>query len=145
MIPHGAATVCAVQPQPQRLYLYYRAMADSLTRKQARFIDEYLVDRNGAQAAIRAGYSARCARETAYKLLTNGHISSIIDQRSKDEARRLGYTRERILAELQSTIDLANDTGDSRALIWAWSEIARLLDLYPAGQRRAGRRRQYRC
>ena len=33
-----------------------------LTPKQTRFIDEYLVDRNGAQAAIRAGYSARSAR-----------------------------------------------------------------------------------
>jgi len=37
-----------------------------LTQKQSRFIDEYLIDLNGAQAAVRNGYSPKCAKEQAY-------------------------------------------------------------------------------
>ena len=40
----------------------------SLTPKQARFAQEYLVDLNGTQAAIRAGYSQRTANELAARL-----------------------------------------------------------------------------
>ena len=40
-----------------------------LTRKQHAFVREYLLDKNGTQAAIRAGYSAPTAAEQAYDLL----------------------------------------------------------------------------
>lgn len=40
-----------------------------MTPRQHRFVREYLVDRNGAGAAVRAGYSRRTARQTAYELL----------------------------------------------------------------------------
>jgi phage terminase small subunit len=42
-----------------------------LTPKQERFIDEYLIDLNATQAAIRAGYSKRSARQIAEKLCQN--------------------------------------------------------------------------
>lgn len=46
-----------------------------MTPRQARFVDEYLVDANGTQAAIRAGYGAAGARVAAHRLLTNVAIS----------------------------------------------------------------------
>jgi phage terminase small subunit len=58
-------------------------LASSLTAKQQRFIEEYTVDFNGAQAATRAGYAPRSARITASRLLTNDNIIIEIDERIK--------------------------------------------------------------
>ena len=44
----------------------------SLTAKQARFVEEYLVDLNGTAAAIRAGYSKNRARQQAYIVFLKG-------------------------------------------------------------------------
>ena len=55
------------------------AKADKpLTPKQQRFCEEYVKDHNGAQAAIRAGYSVRTAREQAAALLTKHHIKALV-------------------------------------------------------------------
>ncbi|MCD8376159.1 MAG: terminase small subunit [Oscillospiraceae bacterium] len=53
---------------------------NGLTVKQRRFADEYLVDCNATQAAIRAGYSARTANEQAVKLLDNRKIAAYIEE-----------------------------------------------------------------
>ncbi len=51
-----------------------------LTPKQRRFADEYLIDCNGTQAAIRAGYSEKSSRTAAYRLLLNPVIRAYIDE-----------------------------------------------------------------
>ena len=53
-----------------------------LNPKQARFVEEYLRDFNGTQAAIRTGYSARSARTQAARLLANDSILAAISERS---------------------------------------------------------------
>jgi len=50
--------------------------SDVLPSKQSRFIDEYMVDMNGAAAAERAGYSAKTSRAIAYELLTKPDIQA---------------------------------------------------------------------
>ena len=55
----------------------------SLSPKQSRFIDEYLIDLNGAQAAIRAGYSPRCAKEQASRLLTYANVQAEIEEMNR--------------------------------------------------------------
>lgn len=72
-----------------------------LTRRQAAFVDEYLVDMNGAQAAIRAGYAARSARVTAARLLTNANIAAAVQQRCAERSERTGLTAARVLEELR--------------------------------------------
>ncbi len=67
---------------------------------QARFIDEYLVDLNGAQAAIRAGYSEKNAREQASRLLSKANIRAEIDRRKNERSERTAITADRILQEL---------------------------------------------
>ena len=49
-----------------------------LTAKQARFVEEYLIDMNGAAAARRAGYSKKASAEAGYQLLTNTHVQAAI-------------------------------------------------------------------
>jgi phage terminase small subunit len=51
-----------------------------LTDKQKAFVTEYLKDKNGAAAAERAGYSAKTAKQEAYKLLQDDRIRAAIDQ-----------------------------------------------------------------
>ena len=52
-----------------------------MTPKQKRFCDEYLIDTDGAKAAIRAGYSERSAKQIASELLTKPDLREYIDQR----------------------------------------------------------------
>jgi phage terminase small subunit len=72
-----------------------------LNLRQLRFIDEYLVDMNAAQAAVRAGYSKKAAKELGYRLLTNAHIAAAIEVKRKELAPGTGITRERILREIE--------------------------------------------
>jgi len=105
----------------------------SLTPKQQRFADEYLIDLNATQAAIRAGYSPRTANEQAARLLAKVSVRSYIDQRMAELSRRTGVTQERIIRELariafldptrvinMGTAELADDASeDDRAAIAA--------------------------
>jgi phage terminase small subunit len=75
-------------------------MAGKLTPKQARFVDEYLVDLNGTQAAIRAGYSARGADVQAVRLLGNARISAAIASRQTKRTARTEVTQDRVISEL---------------------------------------------
>ena len=52
--------------------------AKTLTTKQRLFVDEYIIDFNGTQAAIRAGYSTRTAQEQSSRLLSNVMVAEAI-------------------------------------------------------------------
>lgn len=68
--------------------------------KQQRFIQEYLVDLNGTQAAIRAGYSPHTAVKQASRLLTKADIKRAIESGKKKLADAIQMDRRRILEEL---------------------------------------------
>lgn len=68
-----------------------------MNSQQKQFCDEYLIDLNGTQAAIRAGYSAKSARNYASDLLDVEEIQEYISNRQKLVSDRLGYSLERVL------------------------------------------------
>ena len=68
----------------------------ALTAKQNAFVDEYLVDFNATQAAIRAGYSEKTANSVCARLLVNVGISQEIQKRQHDRAERLSLSVETI-------------------------------------------------
>lgn len=72
-----------------------------MTPKQHRFVQEYLVDLNATQAAIRAGYSPRTARSVGSENLTKPDIASAIQTAGAQLAARTGITAERVLSELE--------------------------------------------
>lgn len=72
-----------------------------LTDKQKRFVEEYLVDLNATQAAIRAGYSAKTARSQGQRLLTKADIQAELARRQETYAKRVEWTVEEILADLK--------------------------------------------
>lgn len=71
-----------------------------LTPKQQRFADEWLIDMNATQAAIRAGYSPRSAEQQGWALLKNPKVRAYIDEQLAKQSRRTGVTQERIIREL---------------------------------------------
>ncbi|MEJ7933506.1 terminase small subunit [Sphingobium sp. AN558] len=71
-----------------------------MTPKQQRFVEEYLIDLNATQAAIRAGYSAKTANEQASRLLANVSVSHAIMEAQQRRSTRTEITQDRVLAEL---------------------------------------------
>lgn len=91
-----------------------------LTAKQRRFCDEYLIDLNATQAAIRAGYSEKNARNIASENLTKPNIKAYIDERMAEKESQLIATQDEVLkyltsvlrGESQSTEIVVEGTGD---------------------------------
>lgn len=76
------------------------AQDKTLTPKQARFIEEYLIDLNATQAAIRAGYSAKTAPEQASRLLSNVKVSTAVQAAMQARSSRTEITQDMVLREL---------------------------------------------
>jgi phage terminase small subunit len=73
---------------------------ESLPPKQRRFVEEYLKDLNGTQAAIRAGYSEKTANEQAAKLLAKGSIKAVVQALMAERSKRTEVTTDRVVEEL---------------------------------------------
>lgn len=72
-----------------------------LNAKQQRFVEEYLIDLNATQAAIRAGYKKSEYTDTnANKLLENTRISEAIDKAMAERSKRTGINQDRVIQEL---------------------------------------------
>lgn len=71
-----------------------------LNEKRQRFVDEYLIDLNGTQAAIRAGYSVKTANEQASRLLANVNIQQAISEQMAERSKRTGINQDRVVLEL---------------------------------------------
>lgn len=71
-----------------------------LTAKQARFVEEYLVDLNATQAAIRAGYSEKTAYSVGHENLSKPDIAEAIAQAKSERSQRTQITADRVLQEL---------------------------------------------
>ena len=82
----------------------------SLTPKQTRFIEEFLLDLNATAAAIRAGYSKRTAKQKAWKLRETPEIKAAITAAIEARSERTEITADQVLEEL-AKIGFAN-SGD---------------------------------
>lgn len=78
-----------------------------LTPKQQRFVQEYLIDLNGAQAAIRAGYSERTANVQAAQLLAKLSIAEAVKERQAMLEVETGITQKWVLDKLKENVEKA--------------------------------------
>lgn len=91
-----------------------------LTVKQKAFVDEYLIDLNATQAAIRAGYSAKTADVIGCENLTKPNIQQAISERMAERSKRTGVNQDRVVLELakiafvKMTDVVDPDTGEVR-------------------------------
>lgn len=72
----------------------------ALTARQERFVEEYMIDLDAKNAAIRAGYSARSAKTLGPRLTKMKNVAARIEEEKAKRARRTGITAERVLREL---------------------------------------------
>lgn len=98
--------------------------------RQSRFVDEYLTDRNGAAAAVRAGYSRRTARQIAHELLTKPDVAAAVRAGEAGLAATAQVAREDALRGFLTAIDVARAKGDPAAMIAGWREIGRMCGYY---------------
>lgn len=75
-------------------------MAVLENRKYECFCQEYLVDLNQTQAAIRAGYSPRSAGQTASALMKKPKVRARVDELMAERSRRTGVNQDRVVREL---------------------------------------------
>ena len=95
-------------------------MEKKMTAKQMRFCDEYLIDLNATQAAIRAGYSKKTARAMGAENLTKPDIKAYIDKRMAeketaliaDQNEVLKYLTAVLRGESQSEVVVVEGTGE---------------------------------
>lgn len=91
---------------------------NKLTDKEARFCDEYLIDLNATQAAIRAGYSEKSAGVIGFETLKKPKVQERIQALQKNIAERNGVTQDRIIKELAriAFVDIASMFQDDGTL-----------------------------
>ena len=95
-------------------------MATKMTAKQMRFCDEYLIDLNATQAAIRAGYSKKTAKSIGQENLTKPDLKTYIEKRMAekeaaliaDQNEVLKYLTSVLRGETQAEIVVVEGTGD---------------------------------
>lgn len=85
-----------------------------LTDRQDRFVQEYLVDLNATQAAIRAGYSAKTAAQIGERMLRKVEVQALLTERMKARSERTEITADRVLREIArlAFFDIRKLVGD---------------------------------
>ena len=71
-----------------------------MTEKQKRFVEEYLIDLNATQAAIRAGYSVKNADKIGSELLGKTGVQKAVSEAIAERSRRTGVNQDRVVREL---------------------------------------------
>ena len=71
-----------------------------LNDKQKQFCEEYIIDLNGTQAAIRAGYSAKTANEQAAQLLAKLSIQEYVQKIKNERSERVKYSQDELMRDI---------------------------------------------
>lgn len=100
-----------------------------LTPKQKVFVAEYVVCRNGAEAARRAKYSEKTARQMAAENLTKPVIQAAIEAKQRDLAQEYELDKRGVITELLDAVAVAKNNLDAGNMIRAWLEIAKILGI----------------
>jgi len=117
----------------------------NLTPKQIRFCEEYLIDLNGKQAGIRAGYSPKTAEQQASRMLSNVKVQTYLQELRKSVSKKLEISREMVVSELakigfsdirefyneDGTLKNIKDLSDSAAAALSGVEVDELWEYDP--------------
>lgn len=76
-----------------------------MTPKQARFVEEYLIDLNATQAAIRVGYSAATAYSQGQRLLKHVEVAAALKEAQEARAERVSVDQDWVLSRLMTVAE----------------------------------------
>lgn len=101
--PHGNVSPC---PDVVDMPLFDQQKdAETLTMKQRMFCDEYLIDMNGTQAAIRAGYSVGCATSQASRMLSMPKIHQYLETKRRKLEIKTEMSAQYVLQNLKDVAE----------------------------------------
>ena len=100
------------------------------TTKQQRFIDEYLIDFNATQAAIRAGYSEDTAKQQGSRLLSNVDVRAAIDTAIRERSSRALLSQDAVLCGLLEEARYTGEGSSHSARVSAWAHIGKHLGMF---------------
>lgn len=100
-----------------------------LTLRQQAFVDQYVVSRNAAEAARKAGYSPNGAKVAGCRLLTNVNLQAALRAKEAEMAVRLELDRNAVIGGIFDGIASARHLGDAGNVIRGWLAVARIAGL----------------
>lgn len=113
-------------------------MSKKLTPKQAAFVDEYLVDLNATQAAIRAGYSPRTATKQGHQVLNYPHVARAIQAAQAERVERTRVTQDDVITGLLEEATYTGDGASHAARVSAWAHLGKHLGMFTDRQEHTG-------
>ena len=102
----------------------------ALTPKRLRFVQEYLIDFNATQAATRAGYSAKTAKQQGQRLLTFVDVQKAIAEAGGKQAEKLDLSVERVLRGLFEEATRHGEGTSHAARVSAWGLLGKYHSLF---------------
>lgn len=101
-----------------------------LTPKQQRFVDEYLIDLNATQAAIRAGYSEKTAYSIGDENLKKPDIKKAIEQAQQERQKRTLVTQDDVIRGLLTEAEWQGEGSSHSARVSAWAHLGKHLNMF---------------
>ncbi len=101
-----------------------------LTPRQARFVDEYLIDLNATQAAIRAGYSANNADKIGPELLGKTRVAEAIQEAQAKRSERIAISQDDVVRGLHGEAIDKGEGSSHAARVSAWVALGKHLGMF---------------
>lgn len=101
-----------------------------LQPKQKRFCEEYVIDLNATQAAIRAGYSQRSAKEIAARLLTKDNVQIEVQMLMDKISEKTAITAATVLKRINRIADVAEKEKEYQAALKANELLGKHLKMF---------------
>ena len=101
-----------------------------LTARQKAFVNHFVIIRNAAAAARKAGYSPNGAKVTGCRLLTNANLKAALAEKEAELSRLADIDKNRVISEVIEGIELARQQANPGSIIAGWVHIAKMLGVY---------------
>ncbi len=102
----------------------------SLTPKQARFVEEYLIDLNATAAAKRAGYSAKTAEVQGCRLLRKVQVQQSIQKGQEALSERTLVAQDDVVRGLLKEAEYMDEGSSHSARVSAWAHLGKHLGMF---------------
>ncbi len=102
----------------------------NLTPKQQRFVEEYLIDLNATQAAIRAGYSEKTAKVIAAQNLSKLNVQKAIEEAQEKLSNKAQVTVEMVVQGLLNEAKDLSEGSTQSARVSAWAHLGKHLGMF---------------
>ncbi len=102
----------------------------TLTPKQTRFVQEYLIDLNATAAARRAGYSAKTAKAMGCENLTKPDIQAAVAEAQDARVERTLISQDEVIHGLKAEATYKGDSASHGARVSAWAHLGKHLKMF---------------